>query len=205
MSPNAESNDTPLEPPTPPLFLSNLSPLHTTNNTGDSGHQPQDHDEGDVEISEISITDRQIIAIPSPSSSDDDDDDDDDVTIIGDDNSTFHRYDFLNLTATAVTPLTNGNDDNTPNNNQDDNNDDAVDAGRRLVVQRELERVQRANFCHFMLLCLVPTSLLLIVVFTVMSDGHDCVSSSLTKCFAEPRTFVNAFTSRCICDAVLVD
>merc|ERR1712157_333671 len=74
---------------------------------------------------------------------------------------------------------------------------------RRSMIQSEVERVQRTNFCHFALLCLVPTSLLLIVVITVLGEGDTCGNTNpFTKCFQESRSFVNAFTSRCVCDAV---
>lgn len=85
---------------------------------------------------------------------------------------------------------------------------------RRQAIHREVERVQRANFIHFALLCLVPTSLLLIVIAAIVSEDGECSAESsggggggddggyLTLCEREARTFVNAFTTRCICDAV---
>ena len=77
---------------------------------------------------------------------------------------------------------------------------------RRSIIQNEIEREQRTNFCHFALLCLVPTSLLLIVIITVLGEGDTCVNTNpFTNCFQERRSFVNAFTSRCVCDAVLVE
>jgi len=72
---------------------------------------------------------------------------------------------------------------------------------RRTVLLRELQRVQRASFIHFVLLCLIPTSLLFIVVATVLGDDETC-ESEVTTCATEPRTFINAFTTRCICDAI---
>lgn len=74
---------------------------------------------------------------------------------------------------------------------------------RRNVLLRELRRVQRASFLHFVLLCLIPTALLLIVVATVIGDEEEC-SSVATFCELEPRTFVNAFTTRCVCDPIPV-
>lgn len=69
---------------------------------------------------------------------------------------------------------------------------------------RELQRIQRASFIHFGLLCLIPTSLLLIVVATVIGDDESCVSEA-TNCIREERTFINAFTTRCVCDAISVN
>ena len=79
---------------------------------------------------------------------------------------------------------------------------------RREAIHRELERVQRANFIHFLVLCLVPTTLLIIVIAAIVGEDTECGHSGeidnngLTVCEREPRSFVNAFTSRCICEAV---
>jgi hypothetical protein len=75
---------------------------------------------------------------------------------------------------------------------------------RRTVLLGELKRVQRASFIHFMLLCLIPTALLIIVVATVLGDEDACESEA-TFCELEARTFVNAFTTRCVCDSIPVD
>ena len=74
---------------------------------------------------------------------------------------------------------------------------------RRNVLLRELQRVQRASFVHFMILCLIPTSLLFIVIATVLGEDEECQSAA-TTCEKEPRTFINAFTTRCVCDAITV-
>jgi len=74
---------------------------------------------------------------------------------------------------------------------------------RRNVLLRELQRVQRASFIHFMILCLIPTSLLFIVIATVLGEDEECQSAA-TVCEKEPRTFINAFTTRCVCDAITV-
>ena len=74
---------------------------------------------------------------------------------------------------------------------------------RRNVLLRELQRVQRASFIHFMILCLIPTSLLFIVIATVLGEDEECQSVA-TTCEKEPRTFINAFTTRCVCDAITV-
>jgi len=74
---------------------------------------------------------------------------------------------------------------------------------RRNVLLRELQRVQRASFIHFMILCLIPTSLLFIVIATVLGEDEECQSAA-TACEKEPRSFINAFTTRCVCDAITV-
>jgi hypothetical protein len=74
---------------------------------------------------------------------------------------------------------------------------------RRNVLLRELQIVQRTSFIHFMVLCLIPTSLLLIVIATVFGEDEECESLA-TACVREARTFINAFTSRCVCDAIIV-
>lgn len=75
---------------------------------------------------------------------------------------------------------------------------------RRNVLVGELRRVQRASFIHFVLLCLIPTALLIIVIATVVGDEEDCESDA-TVCSLEPRSFMNAFTTRCVCDAIPVN
>jgi hypothetical protein len=67
-----------------------------------------------------------------------------------------------------------------------------IRARRRNVLLRELQRVQRASFIHFMVLCLIPTSLLFIVIATVVGDDDDCQSAA-TTCEKEPRTFVSTY------------
>mmetsp|Transcript_7815 Transcript_7815/g.10691 ORF Transcript_7815/g.10691 Transcript_7815/m.10691 type:complete len:179 (-) Transcript_7815:215-751(-) len=83
------------------------------------------------------------------------------------------------------------------------NDHEEAEQRRRNTIRGEIERVQRANFIHFVLLCLVPTTLLLVVVASILGEAGGC-SSSATDCSNEPREFMNAFTTRCICDAVAV-
>mmetsp|Transcript_11131 Transcript_11131/g.23466 ORF Transcript_11131/g.23466 Transcript_11131/m.23466 type:complete len:185 (-) Transcript_11131:147-701(-) len=86
-----------------------------------------------------------------------------------------------------------------------DADDDVVNEERRReAILNEIERSQRSNFFHFCLLCLIPTSLLLIVVASVLGENGDC-SGYPTSCANEPRSFINAFTTRCICDAVIAE
>ena len=78
-----------------------------------------------------------------------------------------------------------------------------VEERRRAIMLRELQRVQRTSFLHFMILCLIPTVLLFIVIATVISEDEDCFSDA-TVCHKEPRNFINAFTTRCVCEAISV-
>lgn len=84
-----------------------------------------------------------------------------------------------------------------------DQDSQEMEERRRNVLLRELQRVQRASFIHFLILCLIPTSLLFIVIATVLGEEEDCESTA-TTCEKEPRTFINAFTTRCICEAITV-
>ena len=103
----------------------------------------------------------------------------------------------------------------TNSNNNDTNNEPTIQFPnwtlnqeeintRRSTIRTEIERIQRSNFIHFLVLCLVPTSLLLIVIAAILSEDGECevAADGLTVCEREPRTFVNAFTTRCICEAV---
>lgn len=78
-----------------------------------------------------------------------------------------------------------------------------MDERRRMILLRELERVQRASFIHFLILCLIPTSLLFVVLITVLGEDDVCESAA-TICEQEKRTFINAFTTRCVCNAIPV-
>lgn len=78
-----------------------------------------------------------------------------------------------------------------------------VEERRRSIMLQELQRVQRTSFLHFLILCLIPTILLFIVIGTVMSEDEDCLSDA-TICHKEARNFINAFTTRCVCEAIAV-
>lgn len=84
-----------------------------------------------------------------------------------------------------------------------DQNSPEMEERRRNVLLRELQRVQRASFIHFLILCLIPTSLLFIVIATVLGEDEECESVA-TTCEKEARTFINAFTTRCVCEAIVV-
>lgn len=113
----------------------------------------------------------------------DSDDDDDDVTIIvlenDDENDEVLAHGWI------------------------DQNSPEMQERRRNVLLSELQRIQRASFFHFLILCLIPTSLLFIVIATVLGEDEECQSAA-TTCMKEPRTFINAFTTRCVCDAITV-
>jgi hypothetical protein len=118
---------------------------------------------------------------------DDDDDDDDELTVIVLDNATADRNDDQQATIAWI-----------------EQTGPEMEERRRNVLLGELRRVQRASFVHFVLLCLIPTALLIIVIATVVGDEEECESDA-TFCELEPRTFVNAFTTRCVCDSIPVE
>jgi hypothetical protein len=116
---------------------------------------------------------------------DNDDDDDDDLTVI------------------VLEPgADNGMDQGSPTGWAEQDSPE-MEERRRNVLLRELQRVQRASFVHFLILCLIPTSLLFIVIATVLGEDEEC-DSAATACEKEARTFINAFTTRCVCDAITV-
>ena len=103
----------------------------------------------------------------------------------------------------TVIVLENSEDDEVMAHGWVDQDSPEMQERRRNVLLRELQRVQRASFIHFMILCLIPTSLLFIVIATVLGEDEECQSVA-TTCEKEPRTFINAFTTRCVCDAIAI-
>lgn len=103
----------------------------------------------------------------------DDDDNDDDVTVI------------------ILEP--GEDDDEMVGNGWIDQDSPEIQERRRNVLLRELQRVQRASFIHFMILCLIPTSLLFIVIATVLGEDEECESVA-TTCEKESRTFISKLT-----------
>jgi hypothetical protein len=101
---------------------------------------------------------------------------------------------------TIIELIQGGDDDTSPWAEQDS---PEMEERRRQVLLRELQRVQRSSFLHFLILCLIPTSLLFIVVATVLGEEDICESDA-TLCEQEERTFINAFTTRCVCNAIPV-
>jgi hypothetical protein len=118
---------------------------------------------------------------------DDDDGDSDDMTIIGLDHDAVHGPNGHSAGLSWI-----------------EQDGPAMEERRRNVLLRELQRVQRASFIHFVLLCMIPTVLLFIVFVTVLGENENCTSTA-TTCREDERTFLNAFTTRCICDAIDVN
>jgi hypothetical protein len=95
---------------------------------------------------------------------------------------------------------------------------------RRNEMVQELRVVERSSFRLFLMILVVPVVLLVVAVAAVVSDDVDCSGmaqasvggtaseggSSSTQpeaaagvsCWNDPRTFRNAFSTRCICDSV---
>lgn len=127
-------------------------------------------------------------------------------TVTSQDSIQFHEEDEDNENLTII-----GLDDDTEQGDSDQQalawmhqNRPEIEERRRNILLRELQRVQRASFIHFALICLIPTTLLFIVVVTVLGEDEDC-NSVATTCVKEAGTFMNAFTTRCICDAIDVN
>lgn len=151
-------------------------------NNHEEGRSPPAFDQAD----EASRLEEPVTSqYPCPVGSGDEDNlDDDDVTIIGLDNLLEQGEDHR---ATALAWI--------------EQNGPEMEDRRRNILVSELQRVQRSSFIHFIILCLIPTALMLVVVATILSEEDDC-SSVATTCIKEERAFVNAFTTRCICDAI---
>lgn len=79
-----------------------------------------------------------------------------------------------------------------------------VDERRREHLILELRKIQRTNFIHFAVLFLVPTVLIILVIWSALSMSRGC-DSDIAGCTQEPRKFVHAFTSRCLCKAFEID
>ena len=153
-------------------------------NTAETTAEVLTRDE-ELEQSRAEGVDLQGAVVPEQGS---DDDDDDDVTIIMLDQNVAN--DSRNRPEDAFAWI--------------ESNAPEMEERRRNVLVQELRRVQRASFIHFVLLCLIPTALLIIVIATVVGDEENCESDA-TFCSLEPRSFLNAFTTRCVCDAIPVD
>jgi hypothetical protein len=78
-----------------------------------------------------------------------------------------------------------------------------MEARRRVILLRELQRTQRISFCHFLIVCTVPLVLIMIVLTAILADSDEC-ASEVTDCGFEPRSFTNAFTTRCVCDPISI-
>jgi len=74
---------------------------------------------------------------------------------------------------------------------------------RHATVLREIEQLQSANFCHFAVLCVVPTILLIIVLAGAFSPSEECISTLPgIMCQEDDRLFIHAFTTRCVCTSI---
>merc|ERR1740124_1629239 len=138
------------------------------------------NDDDDVEASSNSVNNVLPPSTTMPGQQQREDDDDD-MTIIGLDQDPDANNNNLNTTNQQSVPLA-----------WIEQNGPEMEERRRGGLIRELERVQRLSFFHFILLYLIPTSFLVIVNVTALGQDEEC-QSALTHCEAEPRTFINAF------------
>lgn len=173
-----------------------------------SNHQ-RVHDETSIDISrEPSDTDNYVTStdIPEggqlPTSSEsmqirtegnstnenynDENDDDDDITEIGIEMDTSSQYGDYQFPDDLLPYMSEGMR--------------FADDRRRETLVAELQRMQKANFIHFAVLFLVPTAMIILVIWTALSNNGNC-DEDIVGCAAEPRRFVHAFTSRCLCTA----
>ena len=177
------------------IFLEEIMVIATTYRAGTETRQRRrgggatTNDDDDVEASSNSVNNVLSSSTTMPVQQQREDDDDDDMTIIGldQDPDANNNLNTANQQSVALAWI--------------EQNGPELEERRRSVLIRELERVQRLSFFHFILLCLIPMSLLVIDILTVLGEDEEC-QSALTHCETEPRTFINAFTTRCVCDAV---
>lgn len=76
---------------------------------------------------------------------------------------------------------------------------------RREQLNNELVRIQRTNFIHFGVLCMLPVFMLVLVVITSFRQSGTCEGYETYTCDFEQKEFMNAFVSRCICTAIEVN
>ena len=70
----------------------------------------------------------------------------------------------------------------------------------------ELQRVQKRNFIHFAVLFLVPTGMIVLVVWGALSKAGVCDTTIPgIGCTREPRRFVHAFASWCLYQAIVLN
>lgn len=75
----------------------------------------------------------------------------------------------------------------------------AYEIQRREQLNQELLRIQKRNFIQFTILCMVPLFLLVLVVVSSLTSNQSCNGYEIATCAYEERSFLNAFTRRCIC------
>jgi len=74
---------------------------------------------------------------------------------------------------------------------------------RREVIRREVRHIQKANCFHFSVMMIVPLVLTIIVIIAVLKNYETCISSTPgITCAEEERIFMNAYTTRCICNGI---
>jgi hypothetical protein len=105
----------------------------------------------------------------------------------------------------------------------------AMEERRRSILLAELKRSQRTSFYHCLLMCTVPTILLLIIMVTVAVDSSKSAASCqdimptreasaypngsvvdnewghvrpMIRCRLEARNFLSGRATRCVCDAI---
>jgi hypothetical protein len=134
---------------------------------------------------------------------DENDDGDDDITIIylDDENETANILNSGNNNATTAT----ASDDHGIFFDWIQRSDGTIlqDERRRAILIQELQRVQRTSCIQFSILCLLPVLLFAAMAIAVLRQDESC-ESTITECALEPRTFANAFTTRCICQPIPV-
>mmetsp|Transcript_2883 Transcript_2883/g.3463 ORF Transcript_2883/g.3463 Transcript_2883/m.3463 type:complete len:182 (-) Transcript_2883:177-722(-) len=78
---------------------------------------------------------------------------------------------------------------------------DAYEERRRVALTAELTRVQRTNFIHFLILCLIPIGLVGLVLLNSFQGDEGCEGYGSVVCLRERRDFRNAFSNKCVCTA----
>ena len=81
----------------------------------------------------------------------------------------------------------------------------AYESQRRVRLNEELIRIQKKNFIHFTILCLLPLFLLVLVLVSSFTAKGTCDGYEISSCKFEDRSFMNAFVRRCICTAFTMD
>lgn len=105
----------------------------------------------------------------------------------------------INITSTPTS--TNHNTPQLNNRLWTDEERESYEERRRETLNQELNRVQRSNFIHFMILCFIPMLLIGLVLFNSFVDSGSCIGYANLVCRRELRHFMNGYSNGCICDA----
>jgi len=103
-----------------------------------------------------------------------------------------------------ILPSSSSENANSPETNHrlwTDDDRQAYEERRREALNQELNRVQRTNFIHFMVLCMIPVFLIVMVLLNSFIDDGDCIGYGNLKCWREARNFLNGYSNSCICEA----